>query len=235
MPVPRRFDHDLQVPRVPFREAEKRTADRTVNAGLPFALALGAGFVTFIAVGLIAIGLSLPVKWPLVTAGSVMLLVMAWWLLLLWKDDLLWTIEMITGLDVNLDGQVGEPKIITIEMAAPNQRQMRYLHLPVGVQEQDLQRLCIGLMIQQRPFSEAEWTGRGRPFSRAQFREIRAKMLEAGMVVWKDERHKTQGTELTVFGKQALQRVLESNARTFAHAGEAESRPALPVGEWGDD
>ena len=230
MPVPR-FDHDVPMPKVPFREARKETPDRTVNAALPFLLALGAGFVTFVGVGLIAIGWELPIRWPLVVAGFVTLAVMVWWLLALARDQLLWTVETITGIDVNQDGVVGEPKRISIEVANPDNRSLKYLHLPV--EEKALRQLCVGLIVQQRPFSEAEWTGRGRPFSRAQFRDIRARLLEANVITWKDARHKTQGVEFTAWGRTVMRRALESCVGTHEYAGAPESR--LVYGQQGSE
>src|SRR5512139_3817017 len=92
-----------------FREATKRSPEGTANALLPIAHALGAGFVTFCGVGLISIGVGWPVKWPLIAAGSAMLLVMClsgWWMV---KNEVLWSVEKILGDDINKDGSVGQP------------------------------------------------------------------------------------------------------------------------------
>jgi hypothetical protein len=97
-------------PSVPpsFREAMRRSPDNTANGLLPIAHALGAGFVTFCGVGLISIGLGWPVKWPLIIAGAVMLIVMClsgWWMV---KNEVLWSVEKIFG-DLNKDGVIGQP------------------------------------------------------------------------------------------------------------------------------
>jgi len=220
------------MPRVPFREAKKRTPDRTINAlVLPFGMALAAGMTTFVGVGLIAIGCKLPVKWPLILAGVVILLVMVIGFIWLFKKELIMTVETISNRDLDGDGVIGEPEpqTISIEVVNPDNRSLKYLHLPIP--EEALRKLCVGLVVHQRPFSEAEWTGRGQPFSRAEFREIRAKLLAAGVIAWKDSRHKQQGIEFTAWGRRVMHRALESCVGTYAYTGDAESR--LPRGQRG--
>ena len=100
----------------PFAHAKKETPDRTINAALPFGLALGAGLVTFIAVGLIVWGVRGKVQIAMIAAGAVMLLVMFWWIWLLWKEKLIWSIEQVFGTDINRDGYTGPPQYTNFEL-----------------------------------------------------------------------------------------------------------------------
>lgn len=56
-----------------------------------------------------------------------------------------------------------------------------------------------------RPFSELEWTGKGRPFSDAEFEELRRKMVDYGWCYWRNEEEHRQGAEFTRVGLRVLE------------------------------
>lgn len=108
-----RFDQDISVPKVPFREAVRETPDHTANATVPLGLALGAGAVTLVGVGLICLGFELSARIAAAAAGIVTMAVLFEWLWRLQHDRMFWTIERIIGQDINQDGMVGQPRQVT--------------------------------------------------------------------------------------------------------------------------
>ena len=84
---------------------------------------------------------------------------------------------------------------------------------------ESIAQLGRGLLL-GRSFSEAEWCGRGRPFSKPEFVALRAQLVERGIVRWRDERSPAQGCELTHAGRAVFRAFVESPdiARTHARA-----------------
>ena len=122
------------------------------------------------------------------------------------------------------DGHVGAPPAIELTVNRPDRRGWERFELPGTVEA--LQQLASGLLA-GRGFTEAAWTGRGRPYTKTEFHELRDKLLEQGFLQWRNERARAQGVELTQDGEDAFEQLLQ-NARTHAHArrGELLDSPA---------
>lgn len=100
-----KLDSDITFP--PYKEATKEIPDRPRNALLVFVMSIGSGLTVMIATLLIIAGIGGDGHHALVAGGVATLFVWAWWLFK--ADALVWTIETVTGHDLNRDGAVGEP------------------------------------------------------------------------------------------------------------------------------
>lgn len=104
--------------------------------------------------------------------------------------------------------------------AHPGGRRTQIVDLPAS--PGNIQKIARGVL-SGTPFSESAWTGAGRPFSRAQFHQIRGEFLSRGWVVWRNEDAPSQGVMLTSQG-EAVMRYLASPSPTLVtdrtHEGE---------------
>jgi hypothetical protein len=196
--------------------AEKRTPTLTGLGAVAalFCIGGGAGVAVFAGVGLVALGLRWPVRVPVVGAGVAVLAVFAWWLAK--TERLLWITETIRQ-TVPAKAPALDVPHVRVEISEPDARRMAFLNLP-GTPEQ-LTTLARGLLL-GRPFSEAEWSGGGRPYTRAEFRELRAQLIERGVCRWRDG-GPSQGVEMTRAGVAVMERIAEvpallDDARTRA-------------------
>jgi len=180
------------------------------DVGVPFLLALASAIVTFASVGIIALALSWSIGVPGVAAG-VVLAVVWFWRLKNW-ESLLWATERITGVDINRDGEIGEPgpsrRTVQLEISSPDEPgSIRYLNIPDPLFAK-LPGVALKLSA-GTPFSEAAMTGKGRPLSRSEFHQLRDLFMGRGVVAWKDERHPTLGIEFTSYGKRVIRQMAE--------------------------
>ncbi len=60
---------------------------------------------------------------------------------------------------------------------------------------------------EDQPLSEGEWIGRGRPFSKAEFVNLRQYLITSGLACWRDQRYPTQGIELTAYGRNVMRQL----------------------------
>ena len=220
----------------PFGHAKKETPDRTINAALPFGLALGAGLTTFIAVGLIAWGMRWHVKWAMIAAGVVMFLVMVWWLYWLAKDDLLWTIEQVWGADINRDGVIGRPQPSEPWRIILEDDRGSQVWLNFDTEELRLKAATVAkLVLNGTSFSEAALTGSNRPLTRTEFYTLRDLFMFHGLLEWKDPESRTLGTKWTAPGRSMIRALASTTqARTRTPRGTEYALPE-PVGEWDDE
>lgn len=126
------------------------------------------------------------------------------------RDDLCYLVETATGRDINQDGEVGRP-VVHVEVSDLEQRQWRFMELP-GTPEA-LQELARGVLA-GKTLAESEWTGTGRPYTRNEFRDLRAQLIDRGIAEWRNPQHPAQGVELTKPGRAVFAEI----ARTHAHA-----------------
>jgi hypothetical protein len=178
----------------------------TAGVALPGLQAVITGGLLGLAAGMVAglAGWSRPWAWGL---GSWAVVQACTWSALLWRWlDLTKPLERVIGLDLDNDGYIGDPEElpppnVRIELVSPDKRQTVISHLPCT--QAQLVTLSTGLLAGQ-PFSESEWTGAGRPFSRREFRDLREEMLKRGMLAWRNEQAPSQGMIFTAAGLAAI-------------------------------
>jgi hypothetical protein len=192
-----------------------------VPVGVVVLLALGSGLVLFVGLGLLAWAFGWSVRVALAGAGGVIVLV--WLFLVVQVRSFLVareTVRQVATVPAALPERAG----VSVEVVQPEQGRFRYLDLPGSADE--LAELARGVL-SGRTLSEAEWTGAGRPYSRAEFRELRSQLIERGLASWRNERAPSQGVELTRVGEHVFRRLAEGT-RTHAHARDGGSFVALP-------
>ena len=111
-----------------FKEATKQTPDHARNIWLVFAMAFGSGLTVMFGAWLIALGLDTDRKFALAAGGLAVLAVWAWWLFK--AESLLWTIETVTGTDIDRDGFQGLPPQYTQVMLPTGPMSLQIAGLP---------------------------------------------------------------------------------------------------------
>lgn len=127
------------------------------------------------------------------------------WLYLQRRWLTLTSLELLTGLDLNNDKQIGEPVKaspvvrIQIDQLTNNGhiQQTKMFDLPIS--EEKLRVLANGLL-NGVPFSEREWTTVRRLLSSQGFRDLRSQMLRRGLLEVKSDKDHRVGFHLTEHG-----------------------------------
>lgn len=129
------------------------------------------------------------------------------WLYLLRRWLSLTALERLTGIDINGDGQIGKPKakaeplVIRLDEVDKGHYRQRMINIDDVTAEQ-LTEFARG-MLAGRPFTEREWTGKGKPFSSGQggsFRRFRSNWLKHGFVTIVSDKDNRQGFDFTDSG-----------------------------------
>jgi hypothetical protein len=119
-------------------------------------------------------------------------------------------LELREGIDLQPDSLPGaEPESIT-RVTVVNQEGTSGDYLDLPCNKDQLITLAAGLL-RGESFSLGAWTGRGRPFSRAEFERLRAELLARGALEWRNQAAPAQGLALSAPGK-ALMRYYASMA-----------------------
>lgn len=147
------------------------------------------------------------VPWPWAGLGGLFLgVLLALWLALVVDGrKALWRLERSIGLDIDQDGDIGEPEpkrfVIELSQQTTAGRRTAWLDIPTTPEQfAPVARAAVnGLSL-----SQDSWTGAGNPFSRAQWAALRDRLLELELLAWKDATAPRQGLELTGDGRRAL-------------------------------
>ena len=144
--------------------------------------------------------------------------------LLMNKTRVAYAIEEAFQVDVTGDGRIGEPQAATpaIWIQRPHENGWDQLQLP-GTAEA-LRELTAGLLRGQG-FTEAAWTGKGRPYTKAEFHALRGEFLERGLICQRNPKAPAQGYELTRAGQAAIEKLHAQPPalpRSHAHASRGE-------------
>lgn len=159
------------------------------------------------------------------------------WFLVAWRkwegnaayyDDLLSRFEEVVGLDIDRDGQIGQPEKqepVQMEVVHRGQdgfRQMLRFDLPAQVDEAGFYNFAAGVTREGRSLAESQWIGRGQPFSRNSYGALLQAMEQAGIVRWVDSGNHAAGRELTGGGRRALLQFVytceKAHSLTHAHS-----------------
>lgn len=180
----------------------------TAPVTIPLLQAAITGLLAGIAAGVLAA--VLPVDFSPWAAGVVVWAVTTFVSWLSYRGHWQALLEKALGVDLNGDGQIGEPaepeptpQPLRVELYQDGGRQGDFIDLPY---RDRLPALASGLLA-GRQFSQTAWTGGGQLFSRAEFEELRGELLRRGLARWKNENAPAQGLEVTPAGRAILKRI----------------------------
>lgn len=176
------------------------------GAGLPLAQALISGLMAGLLVLVICI-ISRS-RYILEVSGLAMLLVTAGvWYLTQRHWFSLTDVERLTGMDLNRDGNIGEPapevRVVIDRIKENGHFEQSRTSLPAS--QEQMQSLAQGILEYHLPFTVREWTGRGRPFSVEQFNRLRGELMRRGLIEAASEKDARRGFVFTPEGEQVLQ------------------------------
>lgn len=169
---------------------------QAVITGLFIGLAIGAAAALF--------ALEKPGVWGL--AAGCIVMALAW---LAYRSRWSMVVEKALGVDINLDGFIGDPppeetRTVRIELVQDGGSRGDWIDLPTSPER--LALLGDGLLNSGRTFNLSSWTGRGQPFTRREFEALRAALLERGLLVWRTPGSPAQGVELSPAGRAIMRR-----------------------------
>ena len=180
-----KFDSDTAWPQ--YKEATRETPDHARNIWVVFVMAFGSGITVMFGAWLIALGAGTDKGTALVLGGVATLVV--WFVWLLRSDAVIWTIETVTGHDVNRDGSIGEPQATDAKtwVELPLSRTQRII-LELDAPETTIREWCV-TAINGGSLSYANWEGR---FSlpdgtqgRERYGQFRQQLTDRGLAIEK--------------------------------------------------
>lgn len=114
-------------------------------------------------------------------------------------------LETITHKDWNGDGQIGNeqpPAVVEVRLTSEDGSQQQRAWLPAS--EEELHILAKGILQSNRPFSEEEWSGRGKPFSQGGIEKLRDEFIRRGWAFWINPDEHRAGVQFTEAGRAVL-------------------------------
>jgi hypothetical protein len=202
-------------------ETPARPASFTSDVVVPAAQAgitgaLVGGLVLFL-LGEIAPDLSVD-RIKLYGAVTLAVAAIAWLLLLLDTRKLLWGIERLTGLDINRDGEKGDPAKRRLEVQVKEGSTTRFIDTAwLGIDDDRLVLFAAGL-VRGRGLTEGDW-GKDRavfPKGINDFRAFRGKLVTAGLIEKVNPDAENSTYRPTAAGRAFFRRVAEY-AHTRTH------------------
>jgi hypothetical protein len=203
-----------QVLTPPVVEPERyRLHNTEAGVKVPFSQALISGVISGVA--MMAICWVLDVLDPWKPGIVIMALVtpLVWFLSRRNWVGLVNRVEEWTGLDLP-GNDAPEDKVTLIDLTSKVGATRRTQKLAIPATEEQLRRLAVGIL-GGVTFAERNWTGRGRPFSIDQFRELRDYLEKAELLTKSNDKSHNQGFTLTAKGRAML-------AHYLPHPGEEE-------------
>lgn len=146
-------------------------------------------------------------------------------------DGLLSRVETYTGVDIDGDGEVGQPEPRTIQVEVDNGKSKQWEELPGD--EAALIEFAKSIISGRVTFSEdgAAATGYGV----TNFRKLRDKFFKHHWAEWKDPKARNQGITLYRAGRTVLSRIAETEVNAEVEAGMSNQfvEKGTGKGSWG--
>jgi hypothetical protein len=131
------------------------------------------------------------------------------WLLLMGEHRrLLWIIETIKGVDLDGDGEIGEPTTTRIEVDITDGKKKRAINIDFGFPQEKFVIFAKGILA-GKSTSVNTWTGSGKLFSDTEFDNLRDELIARRLAHWKNPEHHNLGWKFNKVGFRVLCRVVE--------------------------
>jgi hypothetical protein len=143
---------------------------------------------------------------------------LAWLYLLRDSRRLLWSLERLTGKDIDQDGRVGEPEPQTIEVVIQQSSHQRIISAGwLGLTDDQIVMLAVDLT-RGRSLAEGDLGKDKVIFPRGinQYRDVRGKLVESGLLELVNPAAPAQGYRVTRAGRAVFKRLAQDNAHTHA-------------------
>ena len=194
----------------PFTEATKRSPARNASLGADVGVPLAQAIITAIIAALLGLLLMALFAWPWYAPLVIGLIVLAltWLFLLLDHRSLLWSVETIIGLDIDGDGQTGQPKALpapTIRAEVKQGPRWQFADLPGP--HPALRKFAIRLLADRVTFSERGAAACGYSVA---WEALRDEFIRQEWAQWRRPNAPKQGVQLTPAGLALLQSIAET-------------------------
>jgi hypothetical protein len=145
---------------------------------------------------------------------------LAWVVLLMDSRRLLWAVERLTGKDLDGDGRAGQPEKQTIEVVVIQGGHQRIIGAGwLGLSDDQILMLAADLT-RGRSLAEGDLGKDSMLFPKGinQFRTVRGKLVEAGLIAMVNPQAPNLGYEITRAGRAVFQRLAQNSTHTHTHA-----------------
>lgn len=206
-----------------FEREKRRSREKpylhTIQAGvvLPLLQAVITGGLG----GIVLLVLSVKFRWRDAWLHALLfwLIVTALTWLYLQRHWLLMAFERITGADLNRDGRIGGDlheaatpvvRVKLDEIKENRHFQQHTYNIPATLDQ--MAELAKGVLEQEIAFSERSWAGSGKPFSSAEFRNLRSELIRRDLVVLANPKDSRLGYAFTAKGRAVLRGFLDESS-----------------------
>jgi hypothetical protein len=206
----------------PIKRPDSNLHTFPISIFIPFSQAVLTGVVTSI----IAFACALTLGWEkpfLWLLWGFLLPTAVLWLILLKRwvklTDWLPTVERMTNLDINRDGEIGaktipEPKQLTVTVRdIHDQGHLSVMRYDLPVDEKQLQAFAAGIE-QGVSLAEANWIGPSNPFTRDEYRAFRGVLIRRRWVELSNHKAANQGFQMTRAGLAVMREIARSCSPT---------------------
>lgn len=206
-------------------ETPSRPASLHADLLVPMAQAAVTGglLAGIIVMGLAELAPDLPIN-PVKAWGAAALVIasVAWLLLLTDTRRLLWAVERLVNADIDQDGQAGPPERRTLRVEVTNGQTMQFIDADLLEIGDDRLLLFAAGVTGGRGLTEGDWGGDRAAFPEGmnQWRSFRGRLLDAGLIRYKNPKVASLGYELTPAGRAVFGR-LAQHSHTHTHGGGA--------------
>lgn len=145
---------------------------------------------------------------------------------------LLWAAERALHVDLDQDGDVGEPETpreaLQVELLENHGHRQRLSFIDLPGSDRQLISLAQGIL-NGKGTGEASWTGAQGPFSRSEFSALRDALIRRGLATWLNPNAHAQGWELTAAGRAVMRKIAQLEPTPLPRRGNSYTRGGRSV------
>lgn len=205
-----------------WAEYERRQAGRAPTVEGDVRVPLAQSVIGGIMTGILAVPPVVIFEWPWQVPLVVSMVVSAvsWFAFIGEHRNMLWRVEKVLNRDFDGDGHKGNPveHRTVIEGRIDDGHNVRDLILYFDDVPPEKIDLLFEAALGGVSLSEPAWCGKGKPFSKQEFMDVRDRMIEAGLWAWVNPEAHAQGVQVLANGRVLMSRWRDEFARKRSHA-----------------